>query len=188
MKAPPPHVAPITADRLRGIIAKLKGYDPPPDHELDMLAAVLTGWQSCSLPDDCGQGREFLTHVEDGQGGPARVDKVPPWLRLTFDADKRLIGHPRPGMKHKWPIGHPRHGEKDWREKGWRDLARDIGPRLRQMMIAANRGSRQRFGYRDGPVAGFIAEVIPLVFPGQESTVDAVGQYLARVEKRDCNF
>jgi hypothetical protein len=186
MRAPPGHVEPITADRLHKII-KCLGYCPPSDAKLVVLAAVLTGMQSCNLPDDWG--RDFFTRVEDVKGGPARVDKVPPWLRLTFDADKRALGHPRPGMKHKWPIGHPRHGEKDWRKKDWRDLARNIGPRVRQMMIAANPG-RQRFGYRDGPVTGFIVEVIPLVFPDQESTVDAVGQYLARVlsEKRDCNF
>jgi hypothetical protein len=183
MKAPPPHVDPITADKLREIIAKLKRCHPPPDHELGMLAAVLTGWQSCNLPDDCGQGREFFTRVEDVEGGPAR-DKVPPWLRLTFDADKRLIGHPRPGMKHKWLVGHPRHGEKNWRKNGWHDLALDIAPRFREMMQKEGRNPGRLFRDRGGPVERFVAAVIPLVFPDQHLSAAVVGQYLHRLNTR----
>ena len=182
MKAPLPHVETITADQLRGIIEGL-GCHAPPAPELAALAATLTGWQACNDAEEWG----CYVRVEDVKGGPARVDKVPPWLRLTFDADKRLLGHPRPGKKHKWPIDHPRHGEKDWRKKDCHDLVLDIAPRFRGMMQKANPG--RPFRDKGGPIARFIAAVIPLVFPDQRLSAAAVGQYLARVaKKRDHNF
>jgi hypothetical protein len=141
MKAPPGHVEPITAGQLRKIIKGL-GYCPPSDSELAVLAATLTGWQSCNDAPEWGC-HVRVENVKD-KGGPARVDKVPPWLRLTFDADKRALGHPRPGMKDKWPIDHPRYGEKDWRKKDCHDLVLDIAPRFRGMMQKANPGRPSR--------------------------------------------
>jgi hypothetical protein len=163
MKAPPEHVEPITAGQLRKIIKGLgKRYSPPPDPELAVLAAVLTGWQSCNDDPEWGDPA-FVVSVYD-ERGRARIDKTPPWLRLGFDADKRALGHLRR------------------RKRDRRDLARDIGPRFQQMMQGANPGLP--FGSRDGPVARFIAAVIPLVFPGQHSSVPAVGQLLHRRDTR----
>lgn len=161
MKAPPPHVAPITTGQLRKIIAGLgKRYCPPSANELAVLAAVLTGMQSCNLIDDLGQGPEFFTRVEDVKGGPARIHKEPPWLQLTFDADKRAIGHPRR------------------RKKTWRDLAPDIAAEFRKAMRPTN--LHEPFRDRDGPVAAFVAAVVPLIFPDQRPSAGAVGQCLAR--------
>jgi hypothetical protein len=46
MKAPPDTTQPITAERLHLIVWGFGGnYNIPPDNELAVLAAVLTGWQ-----------------------------------------------------------------------------------------------------------------------------------------------
>jgi hypothetical protein len=177
LRGPEAKVADIAAERgikagqLRKIIEGLKGrpHNSPPDHELSVLAAVLTGIQSCNLPDDWGRGGDFYAHVdaiEGIKGTPARFgDKgPPPQPRLTFDAGKRLIGHPRR------------------KQRKWSDFEPDIAARFQQMMKAANPG--QEFRDRDGPVADFVAAVAPLVFPGQKTTAGAVGQRLARRRRK----
>src|SRR5262249_59258288 len=47
MTAAPASVQPITVEQLRGIVEGLGKYKVPPDDALAVLAAVLTGWQSC---------------------------------------------------------------------------------------------------------------------------------------------
>jgi hypothetical protein len=160
MRAPPDAgtVQPITADKLRKIIEGLQCHVPS-DDKLSVAAAMLTGMQSCNL-DPCQEWGDY--RVEER--GRARIETVPSWLRLTFDADKRAIGHPRK------------------KKKGWRDFASDIADLFRGMMEEANPG--QGFGDRDGPLADFVAAVIPLIFPNEEPSGSAVGQCLARRRKR----
>jgi hypothetical protein len=145
-----------------------------------VLAAVLTGMQSCNDPDDWGQGGEFEVcveattkgspaYIEGIKGSPARSDKRGLRPRLTFDTDKRAIGHRR----------------RD--ERDWRDFDSDIAAEFRKAMETTNRD--EPFGDRGGPVERFVAAVVPLIFPDQHPSADAVGQHLARVaKKRDRNF
>jgi hypothetical protein len=60
------------------------------------------------------------------------------------------------------------------RKKDWRDLAPDIAAGFRRLY------PDETFRDRDGPLARFVAEVIPLIFPDQRPSASAVGQFLAR--------
>lgn len=162
MTAAPASVQPITVEQLRGIVEGLGKYKVPPDDALAVLAAVLTGWQSCN--DAVKWDYRVVEH------GRARIENLPPGLRLTFDADARAIGHPRPRRGNR--------GQTRIREKGWHDLAPDVAARFREMMTKANPG--QGFGDRGGPVAHFVAAVIPLVFADQMPDANTIGQFLAR--------
>jgi hypothetical protein len=172
MKASPPHVAPITADQLRRIIEGLGDrYRVPSSDALNVLAAVLTGMQSCNDPDDWGRGGEFEVrveattkgspaHIEGIKGSPARLDKRGLLPRLTFDADKRTIGHPR---------------------RRRRGLLPDIAAEFRKAMKPTNPNAP--LGDRDGPVADFVAAVIPLIFQGHRLSASAAGQRITRARR-----
>jgi hypothetical protein len=167
-KPPPATVQPITAAKLREILKSKHvmgrySYHVPLSHELSVLAAVLTGWQSCNLEPDREWAsypctREF-THQDQEVASSSRV---PFWLRIKFDVDRRAIGHP------------------DY-ERGWRDAAHDIAARLRPAMERANPG--RRFG-KGGPIARFIAEVVPLIFPGKMPLSADVRQHLVQPYQR----
>jgi hypothetical protein len=126
MKAPPGHVEPITAARLAKIIVGL-GYPVPPDQELDVMAAVFTGMQSCNDPvqwDD--PNFEVREYDEYGRERLRLRTRKPVWLRL------------------KSAIGLPRRREKDWS-----DLMFDIAARFRQAIRAVD--PDLPLGDRDGP-------------------------------------
>jgi hypothetical protein len=177
MKAPPNAgtVQPITADQLRKIIEGLQCSSQvrgrrrpaprrwrchvPSDDKLSVAAATLTGMRSCNL-DPCQEWGNHRVEVR----GRARIETVPPWLPLAFDATARAIGHPRK------------------KKKGWRDFAPDIAALFRGMMEEANPG--RPFRDRDGPLADFVATVIPLIFPNEKPSASAVGQYLARWRRK----
>lgn len=170
MKAPPDTVRPIAVEQVREIIEGLK-YPLPTSDKLSEMAALLTGMQSCnrdpvvelaSEPEvrvkGVVVGRDRVTRLT----GKETVTRVPVHLRFAFA---------RGDMKH-W-------GKR--RQRGWRDFAPDIAARFRQAMKGV--GPDLPLGDRDGPVASFVAAVVPLAFPGQRPSAGAVGQLLARRRK-----
>jgi hypothetical protein len=161
MRAPPntAAAASVTAYQLLEIIRGLK-LRPPPDKELAVLVAMLAGMRYCNEP----------TEMLDEHGRFLRHAQRPPHLRPLFDAEARAIGHPRPRR------GTARLTHR--RPKKWQDFAPEIAARFRAMY------PDQEFGDREGPLAGFVAAVVPSIFPKQKPSVRAVGLLLARRKKR----
>jgi hypothetical protein len=160
MKAPPNPVRPIRAYRLRRIINGLgPRYQLPSSGALRVLAAALTGMQSCNDPVQWDPDFEVRSFDEYGHEHLRLRTRKPVWLRL------------------KSATGSPKR-----RQKSLGNLLPDIAAEFRKAMKPTN--PNEPFGDRDGPVADFVAAVIPLIFPGQELSADAVGQRLARRQKK----
>jgi len=154
MKASPntAAAAPITADQLLEILANL-GLPLPPNRELAALAAELTKLQCCNDPwPGWWENPNYFTIGI--KGGPTRT-QTPVHLQVAYA---------RGQAKPPW----------ERRKTNWRDLAPDIAAGFRRLY------PDETFGDRDGAVAAFIAAVIPLIFPGQRPSANAIGQYLAR--------
>jgi hypothetical protein len=164
VKAPPDATQPITADRLRKIMVDL-GFLVPPSGELGEMAAAFAVMQlfnrdpRVELASEPGVSVKSVVTSRDRVArltGKETITKVPIHLRPAFA---------RGDMKH-------------WRQKNWRDFAPDIAARFRQAMKKMD--PNLPLGDRDGPVASFVAAVIPLIFPDQRPSASAVGQFLAR--------
>jgi hypothetical protein len=156
MKAPPAHAKSITAEQLLEIIEGL-GLPPPQDNELAAQAVEFTKMQRCNDPPSrwWENPGDFTLRVNDG---PARP-QTPVHLQAAY-----VRGQAIPPWKR--------------RKKDWRDLAPDIAAGFRRLYPG------ETFGDRDGPLARFVAGVIPLIFPDQRKSGRAVGLYLRRWSRK----
>jgi hypothetical protein len=157
MKAPPDAIRPITIERVREIIRDA-GLHAPAEDELSVLVAMLAGMQSRCNRDPLAELASEPA-VVDARG---RVTKVPVHLRFAFA---------RGDMRH-W-------GDR----KTWHNFAPEVAVQLQPMMKKANPDG-PKFCDRDGPLPELIADMLQLVFPDQEITASAVGQYVARWRRK----
>jgi hypothetical protein len=155
MKGPPEHVEQITADRLREVIVGLK-CPAPSKNELSEMAAAYAAMQLFDRDPKVELASEPGVSARNIVTGKVRVTNVPVHLRHVV----------------------ARGATKHWKQKNWSDRAPDIAAPFRRAMKGVDPNLPLRD--RDGPVARFVAAVIPLIFPGQHPSVSAVGQVLAR--------
>jgi hypothetical protein len=130
------------------------------DDELAVFAAALAGWRDGNVPPrGWWENPGEFSVCADGVR-----HSVPVHLQHAVE---------RGQVKPAGPIGRLKR-----RKRKWHDLAPDIAAWFRRMSPG------QEFGDRDGPVARFVAAVIPLAFPDQNPDVGTVGQYLARHQQK----
>jgi len=157
MNVAPPQ--PITAKRLRGIIAGLGDrYKEmmPSDDELTRRAVVFTAYQYRHLHRD--QGLKPL-------GFPMHVTDV---LRNEYIIEAPLLP-PGVSLPDEHPLGHPRYDT-------WRDFAQALADEFHGMM-------GRTFNKR-GATARFLAQLIRLI-TGETPSVKAIGQWLVQPKKRN---